>query len=337
MKPDPSESSEENSLPPEHGAAKDPSTKATSETDLWDLDAPETETKPVEPEISPEPAVSVESLPEPVAAEPERVSTKRIYKKPEPIKKTRRRPAPAGSKKVSPRLDDTFDDLDDSDELLIDWEDDEISEPVRVEKETPAEKPVEVPVKETAPVVEPPSLRPRLNLTSLERIGVFAVLILLIAGGAFFFFQSINRLPSQTGVVEAEDFPIEGSRIIVEKSHNYWRAPITTGDDRDTFRRGTSLLPVLELEIESGAGAVRIFFRDELGEFVGDAISRTVNGATSLKIPATAGFDDIGMHAAYRTGQSKPWTVEVLEGPSVSAPSSEFKRLFQMPLSTDRR
>jgi hypothetical protein len=43
------------------------------------------------------------------------------------------------------------------------------------------------------------------------------------------------------------------------------------------------------------------------------------------------------MHAAYRTGQSKPWTIQVLEGPSETAANAEFKKLFEINISTDRR
>ena len=70
-------------------------------------------------------------------------------------------------------------------------------------------------------------------------------------------------------------------------------------------------------------------------------IKGSVNNArpirTPLQIAATAGFEDLGMHAAYRTGQSKPWTIEVLEAPSESAANAEFKKLFEINISTDRR
>ena len=56
-----------------------------------------------------------------------------------------------------------------------------------------------------------------------------------------------------------------------------------------------------------------------------------------LVIPATAGFDDIGMHAAYRTGGTKPWTVEIYEAPSENASGKEFTKLFETHISTDRR
>ena len=54
-------------------------------------------------------------------------------------------------------------------------------------------------------------------------------------------------------------------------------------------------------------------------------------------LAATAGFEDIGMHAAYRTGQSKSWSVEVREAPSEDSPVQDFKKLFEMSISTDRR
>jgi len=70
---------------------------------------------------------------------------------------------------------------------------------------------------------------------------------------------------------------------------------------------------------------------------MGDAVNRTLQPGVPLQIAATAGFEDVGMHAAYRTGQSKPWTIEVLEAPSEGALNSEFRKLFEINISTDRR
>ena len=109
------------------------------------------------------------------------------------------------------------------------------------------------------------------------------------------------------------------------------------GPDQDTFRRGTELLPVLEISLAGGPAGIRVLFRNDERAVVGDAVTRTVRGSGTLKIPATAGFDDIGMHAAYRTGESKPWTIEVFEAASENAPSREFTKLFEMNISTDRR
>jgi hypothetical protein len=116
------------------------------------------------------------------------------------------------------------------------------------------------------------------------------------------------------------------------KVQTYWRAP-AAGEGRI----GTVLLPVIDLEIAGGPAAVRVFFRNAKGESAGDAFTRSVSGSTHLKIAATAGFDDLGMHAAYRTTDSDRWIVEVFEGPSVDAPIETFKKLFELPISTDRR
>ena len=88
----------------------------------------------------------------------------------------------------------------------------------------------------------------------------------------------------------------------------------------------------------SGAPAsIRVFFRNSDGEVIGDAVTRTLTPGPPLEVAATAGFEDVGMHAAYRTGQSKPWTVQVDEAPAADSPSSDYKKLFEMNVSTDRR
>ena len=103
------------------------------------------------------------------------------------------------------------------------------------------------------------------------------------------------------------------------------------------MRRGTAFIPVLRLSLHSEPCAIRIFFRDQDGVVVGDAINRLVSGDQDIEIPATAGFDDIGMHAAYRTGEQLPWTVHILEGPSRSADRKDFRKILETQVSTDVR
>jgi hypothetical protein len=183
----------------------------------------------------------------------------------------------------------------------------------------------------------PFSLRPKWILTKAERVGLLVLLAVLVLGGLAVLAFSIARLPTESARATAHDFPIKGGHITVQSAFNYWRAPLMEGPAPDTARRGTRLLPVLEMEIAGGAGAVRVLFRNEDRVVIGDAVTRAVQGAGTLTVPATAGFDDLGMHAAYRTGESKPWTIEVFEAPSVDTPGKDFKRLFEMNISTDRR
>ena len=161
--------------------------------------------------------------------------------------------------------------------------------------------------------------------------------MLLVGGGATIFLGSLNRLPTEAIKAESTDFPIKGERVTISAATSYWRAPITDGPDADTFRRGTELLPVLELTASGGPALIRIFFRDQEGATIGDAMTRKIDGEGVVKIPATAGFDDPGMHAAYRTGESKPWTVQVWEITSGDASSGKSEKLFEMNVSTDRR
>jgi hypothetical protein len=184
--------------------------------------------------------------------------------------------------------------------------------------------------------VAPVSLRPHLGLSAVERIGLALLVLLLLAGGAVILVFSNKHLPREAQRAKANDFPIKGQHLTVDSAVSYWREPITTGNDRDSVRRGTQLLPVLEITAHGGPAAVRVYFRNEDHAVIGDAVTKTVRDGTPMPIPATAGFDDLGMHAAYRTGESKPWIIEVFEAPSENAPGNSFRKLFEMNISTDR-
>jgi hypothetical protein len=183
----------------------------------------------------------------------------------------------------------------------------------------------------------PVSLRPHLSLTKIERVGMVVLLVILLVGAGALVVYSLSGLPTESARAAANDFPIKGRQLTVGSAASYWRQPILDGANPDTFRRGTILLPALTLEIADGTAGLRVIFRNQDGESIGDIVTRSVRGGSKLEIPATAGFDDVGMHAAYRTGESKPWTVEVLEAPSADSPNDAFVRLFEMNISTDRR
>ncbi len=179
----------------------------------------------------------------------------------------------------------------------------------------------------------PVSLRPRLGLSSGERLGMIALTALLLVGGVLIYLNTISRLPTGTGRVKAADFPIQGQHLAIVSADSYWRLPQST----DTVRRGTQLVPVAELASSGGPAAIRVFFRNADGDLIGDAVTRFVQPGAKLQLAATAGFDDAGMYAAYRTGDGKPWTIEVFEAPTENTPGPDFKKLFEMDVATDRR
>lgn len=246
-------------------------------------------------------------------------------------------------------VEDTFDELEkylwDDPEPAPDPEEpassaeEEIQAPPQEIDDTPGipdTGPVEETTAETltdpAPEQEKPGLPKISPLTRLEKIGIATFAALLLAGGAFFMLNSVSKLPEEEKVLTERDFPIKGTRVEAVSLESYWRPPAGS----DTVRRGTGLLPEFTLKV-SGSGAVRFFFRNSDGETIGDGVTRAVNGPASFKIAATAGFEDIGTHGPYRTGDIKPWTIVALEGPSTDAPGDQFKPLFTIPISTKIR
>ena len=227
--------------------------------------------------------------------------------------------------------------------------------PVSVSEIAPPEPAIEEIVEETPAVVIPPvveqdefsprirenaepvSLRPHLGLSKVERIGLAGLLGVLLIGGGVVYFKAIHRLPAGAGRLLENDFPVKGAHLTIASADTYWRAPITDGAYVETVRRGTQLVPVVDLTVKSGPAAVRVFFRNSDGDVIGDAVTRTIHAGASLEVAATAGFEDVGMHAAYRTGQSEPWSVQVYEAPSEDTPGPAFKKLFEMNVSTDLR
>lgn len=267
------------------------------------------------------------------------------------VSSKRPRSQPVSSPVHRAKLGGEFDELEDGNEPEPSPE----PEPVSVSEIAPPEPVTEEIVDEAPPVVIPPvveqdefspqirenaepvSLRPHLGLSKVERIGLAALLGVLLIGGGVVYFKTIHGLPTGSGRLRENEFPVKGAHLTIVSADTYWRAPITEGTNAETVRRGTQLVPVIDLTVKGGPAAVRVFFRNSDGDVIGDAVTRTLQEGTPLEVAATAGFEDVGMHAAYRTGQSKQWIVQVYEAPSENSPGPAFKKVFEMNVSTDRR
>lgn len=183
----------------------------------------------------------------------------------------------------------------------------------------------------------PFSFRPQVPFSWVEILSIAACVLLLLGLGMLAYRHSIHMLASENQLVESGDFPMGGRHLTAEAVTTYWRAPILEGEGRDNCRRGTLLLPVIELRVSGGPAAIRVFFRNADGELVGDAVTRAITPGGTVVVPATAGFEDSGMYAAYRTGSVRPWTVEVHEAPGADAAKEAFTKWFVMNLSASRR
>lgn len=167
----------------------------------------------------------------------------------------------------------------------------------------------------------------------LEKASMLAVMVLVTGFAVLLFFPAIGSLPDEKERARAEDFPKQGKHVIVKSALTYWREPIEEGPNADVFKRGTALLPAIDMEVEGGPAVLRILFRGEDGVVVGDSVTREVNGKQVVKIAGTEGFLELGLHAAYRTGQTKPWMVQVYEAKPGSGEIQDFVLIFEMDMS----
>ncbi len=376
MSSEPPPSSDGSSPPQRHRSPLENLAKDTTELDLWDFDGDlQMPGKVEKPEISETKPALIRVNPTPRRFEPQRPREmkERSVFKPTAVEDstqvdvnkwaTESRPSESAFK-ASPPASKLDDDLEQWDEIdFVPEIEDLPASGIPGTIQAQASQPKSVPNKtfiaksapettaqtttqgedddEFSPVLSenavPISLRPRLGLSNIERIGLIGLLVMLLAGGTMVYFMFLQPLAVHTDQSKSVDFPIKGSKVTIISATSYWRAPVTDGADADAFRRGTVLLPVLELAVTGGPADVRVFFRDEAGQIVGDAMTRNVDGAATLKIAASAGFEDPGMHAAYRTGESKPWTIEVRETATGEVLDKESTKLFEINISTERQ
>ncbi len=237
------------------------------------------------------------------------------------------------------------------DEIVVEEQPVEQAKPAKAEKEetvaaAPVSEPPEGSPDEAAdddefsavpkPDAKPISLRPHLGLSKFERIGLICLVGILLGGSIWFLASTVYRLPRPALRLQARDFPIKGEKFLVDSAECYWRKPITEGEHADVCRRGTLLLPVIEMAVSEGSSTIRVFFKNDEGVTVGDPIIRRI-GKGTVKIAGTAGIEDPGIFAAYRTGNATRWTVAVYEIPSGDIAKGEGRKLFEMEIPAERR
>jgi len=187
------------------------------------------------------------------------------------------------------------------------------------------------------PAAKPLALRFHLGLSKLEGIALVALGVVLLAGGYWVYDHSLSRVLRQAGQAQQISFPVRGVHLTISNVVSYWREPIKTGNHVEAVRRGVGLIPVTEITVQGGPCAIRTLVYNDSGVAVGDPITRSIDGTTTLILPATDGFEDISMLTAYRTGQTKPWTVRIFEAPSANSQGKDFKKLLELPVSAEKR
>jgi hypothetical protein len=181
--------------------------------------------------------------------------------------------------------------------------------------------------------VSPGMLPTIATFSKVEKIAVSCLFAVLALGATLTLIHFSNRVPTRPLVAKKIDYPVVGEIVEIKAASTYWRTPVTTGENTDVVRRGTQLIPVVKLSL-SGTGVIRVFFRNEHDILIGDGITRSVKGDTEITVAATAGFEDVGMHTAYRTSDSLPWVVQVFEAPTATAPREKFRKVLETEIST---
>ncbi len=186
---------------------------------------------------------------------------------------------------------------------------------------------------------------PKLSPREWIALGSFAFLIAL--GVIWVITRFFTQLSFQSEHVSAPDFPVRGQHAVIKAADTFWREPIREGPNRDSAKREVTMIPVVEITLDpeaSSLGALRISFKNERGETVGDPMIRSFNagsfqqsGGSKIAIAATDGFIDEGNFNAYRSSDDPPWTVEVREGASSDGDSASFKPLTVIPILPLRR
>lgn len=239
-------------------------------------------------------------------------------------------PAPPAAAKASPPADEPVEEAAP--------EAPEVSSPPAT-VETPAVGPAQP----EAPAAEPEEAKPApAGLGKHEKIGLIAIAVILAGIAVWAVAGLLRNVPTTRYGAGQPDLPAEGTYATVDDATTFWRKPVREGANPDQAHGEAEFIPVVSVTLDGGtSGVIRVIFRNESGEYIGDNISRTFSdgrfdrsGSETIEFPATDGFRDSAGYNSYRVGTDR-WTAEVIEGPSRGASGSEFKTLFTIPVSTE--
>ena len=356
--PPPSPENEKSGLPPRHRLSLENLQEQADEENLWALD--EDDNVPTNPETKSQPASSdnldhharKSNIPD---VKIRRKTTQDHHSTSTPVPETPTLPTTTHPKAfTTQRRNKAPDEIGDIDN----WDDAEplppsptpaapptpsIPEAPPQASEQSSPSPITSPQSGVAPVIDIPESKKtggnrKKNSVSLgEKIALAGLAAILLMGTAFFLLNAFKGLPRLEDPYEMPKLPAKGEHLQIEQISSYWRIPLTSGANADTVQRGVELMPVLEITATAANATLRVQFRNSEGAPVGDPVTRSLQGESELTIPSTAGFEDIKVHSAYRTGLIEPWTAEILEAPAGTTTGSAFRTIIRVPISPNRR
>ncbi|MCA9797079.1 MAG: hypothetical protein KC910_34955, partial [Candidatus Eremiobacteraeota bacterium] len=216
------------------------------------------------------------------------------------------------------------------------------TEQIANEEPAPVEQPVEPLAEDTNELEPAPSPAPAQRvsfslpqLSLLEKISISALIVILLGAGIYIASNSINKIPG-TKAADELALPIKGKNMTIENVKTYWVEK--TSADGTVLRddEETNIVPVIQLHSSGKPATVRVFFRNEENDAVGDTITTTLTPGKAVDIAGSEGFHEFGKFAAYRAVTTEPWSVEVYEGPNERANLEEFKKILETTISITR-
>lgn len=158
--------------------------------------------------------------------------------------------------------------------------------------------------------------------STIEKISLFAVVACLIGALVWGVSAFLNEAPQGELITFKEDYPAKGQNATIAAVDTWWRKPIRTGDNADAgIVLDANLIPCARIKlIDGGSTILRVTFRDDEKQLVGDTINLTVedgkfvkSGSDEIEINSTAGFKNASRINAYTNEDINPWSLAITE------------------------
>lgn len=175
------------------------------------------------------------------------------------------------------------------------------------------------------------------NTSLVEKISIGLFILLLIVGLVIYIPQMIPEGQLTKDIVDVAETPIQLEDITIETLDARWTETLHI---TSRVRRNVEWTPEVELAISgSGSGAFRIIFLNQDARQRGDTIDIAYADGkflpsmqSSEKIYCTHGFTSELELKDLRARGDSWWTVRMLKGQDIKAPSSEFETIIEMKI-----
>ena len=190
----------------------------------------------------------------------------------------------------------------------------------------------------------------KLSTLSLFEKGSLAALFLLLIISSFWITSVVTaQIPAFETSAKVK-LPHKSELLSITNIETYWRAPVREGESRDVgVSSNISLIPVARLALgpETKAQSIRLLFRDENGEFVGDPSTLRLSAdqfqatkepnakikKNEVTVNSTSGFLHEGEIISYLSDTNFEWQLVVFE----SQDGQNYQELLSIPISANRK